>query len=224
MAHKNNILQELKDLGSVLATHDCQNVYEVPTGYFDGLEEKLMHGVRQSADFQTSQEELASLSSLLSGLKKELPYSVPEGYFENLGYEVATKVKTVATKVNTKTAAKVISIGTRRNWMRFAAAIVTGVIVLGGFFYLKKDVKPVDSGKAWAKVAQKVENLSDKELEEFVRLTDAGPSALSTQEIAKVLPEKTEELKDLLKDVSDTELQDFLDQTSNADESILMVN
>ncbi|MDP9230775.1 MAG: hypothetical protein M3O67_08900 [Bacteroidota bacterium] len=253
MAQINNILNELKDLGSVLANHTPQNVYEVPrgyfealadqlinrikaeatntaadelnylspfisklskkniysipAGYFDGLEERLMQEIREHADYETSKEELATLSPLINGLQKKSPYSVPQGYFENLVNEVSAK---------TKTKAKVISFGKKSTWLKYtAAAIIAGAISIAGFFYFKQGIKPSDPVKAWAKVEKKVQTVSDKDLEEFVQFSDAG---LNENDIAKVQPQKTDEVNELLKDVSDTDLQEFLDQTSDTEE------
>ena len=79
-----NAKDELNYLSPVLNNISKEMPYSVPVGYFNNLEEKLMHGVRESEDYLSAKEELESISPLLSGLKKEMPYSVPQQYFENL--------------------------------------------------------------------------------------------------------------------------------------------
>ncbi len=250
MTQKENILQELNELKSTLATVTPQNVYKVPLGYFDGLAaqvlcrvkameaknaveelgylstslnnisrqmpyavpagyfeglaEKSMQLVRESNDYQTAKEELETLSPLLSGLKKTMPYSVPQGYFESL-----------AEKRN-KPAAKIISI-TGRKWFRYAAAaVVTGVIVLAGFIYLisRNTVDPVEQPYAWVKKSFKKVDKAD--IDAFVKLAE---EEFNNQTSVASNPVKPEEIKELMKDVSDKEIQDFLDETAGLESS-----
>ncbi len=42
MAQSNNILEELKELNSLLADHPAVQVYAVPSGYFENLAEKVL--------------------------------------------------------------------------------------------------------------------------------------------------------------------------------------
>ena len=82
-----------------------------------------MQRISEHEDYQTSEEEIESLSPLLNSLKNKNPYSVPAGYFEML--------ETGADKKETK----VISI-TRRKWYRLAvAAVVIGVVAIGGLLF-----------------------------------------------------------------------------------------
>lgn len=82
MTQKDNILQELKELRSSLASAGFANVYQVPTGYFDNLAERVLNRVK-AMDATDAAEELKYLSPLLSSLSKEMPYSVPADFFNN---------------------------------------------------------------------------------------------------------------------------------------------
>ena len=253
MTQRDNILQELNELNSTLGTVDPQNVYTVPFGYFDGLatqilnrikalqaknaveelgylspalsnisrqvpydvpagffeglSEKVMELVRESSDYQTAKEELETLSPLLSGLKKTMPYSVPDGYFETLPEK------------RNKPAAKLVSI-TKRNVFRYAAAaMVTGIIVLAGFIYFntRNSVDPVDQPYAWVKKSLKKVDKAD--IDAFVNLADGDLTNLVVNS-----PVKPEEIKELMKDVTDKEIQDFLDETTvleNSEETMM---
>ncbi len=255
MTHKDNILRELNELKSMLATVNPQNVYTVPVGYFDGLavqvlnrikaleaknaaEEisylspslnnisrqmpyavptgyfegltgKLMELVREKNDSQTAKEELEILSPLLSGLKKTMPYTVPQGYFESL-----------AEKRN-KPVARVVSI-TQHRWFRYAAAaVVTGVVFLAGFLYFnsRNSFDPVEQPYAWVK--KSIKKVDKADIDAFVKLAD---QELNNQAALVSNPVKPEEIKELLKDVSDKEIQDFLDETTvteSSDETIM---
>ncbi len=83
MTRKENILQELNELNSTLATITSQNPYTVPVGYFDGLAARILNRIK-AIEAANAVEELGYLSPALSGISKQIPFSVPEGYFEGL--------------------------------------------------------------------------------------------------------------------------------------------
>ena len=236
MTQRDNILQELREIGSTLENEAPQNVYavppeyfetfsdqvlarlssplsndalknnaySVPENYFDGLEERLMQVIRESADYQTAKEELDGVSTLLSGLRKENPYSVPQGYFETLTAGIS------------KPKVKVISI-THRRWFKYAAAVVViGIITTSVSLFTGKkpsiDVRTNPSG--W--VAKNVKATPDQ-LDEFIKLADE--ESVKTAVANKT--EKPEEIKELMKDLSDKEVQDFLTETSVLDDKAL---
>jgi hypothetical protein len=192
-----NAVEELGYLSPSLSNISKQMPYAVPAGYFEGLAEKAMQLVRESNNYQTAKEELETLSPLLGGLNKKMPYSVPQGYFESL-----------AEKRN-KPAAKVVSI-THRRWFRYAAAaVVTGVVVLAGFIFInsRNSVDPVEQPYAWVK--KNINKVDKADIDAFVKLADAVATS----------PVKPEEIKELMKDVSDREIQDFLDETTVTENS-----
>ena len=239
MTQRNNILQELREICSTLENGAPQNVYTVPVGYFEtfsdevlarinsplsndalknnpyiipenyfnGLEEKLMQAVRESSDYQTSKEELESISPLLNGLKKQTPYSVPQGYFETLNAEIA-KPKT-----------KIISI-THRRWFKYAVAAVVVGIISTSIFLLQSKKSSIDIDKnpdAW--VAKNIKKVNTDQLDEFIKLADEENTAKTS--IANKV-DKPEDLKDLMRDVSDKEIQDFLKETSVLNDNSLL--
>jgi hypothetical protein len=213
-----NATEELGYLSPMLSNISKQMPYTVPAGYFEGLEKKLIPSVRESNDYlqmepfgQTATEELESISPLLSGLKKQTPvrpghpggpYTVPQGYFENLAADIRTQ--------GNKQETKVVSIGSRK-WFRYAAAaIITGVIVMAGFIFIKND--KVDAGTnshAW--VEKKLKKVSTEKIEEFIQLTDEEKSIVITDN-------KTQEVKELMKDVPENEIQSFLIDTELLDD------
>jgi len=174
--------------------------YTLPEGYFERLEETLLQTIQQSNDYQTAKEELETLSPLLSGLKKQLPFSIPQGYFENLSVG--------------KPETKIVSF-TSRKWFRYAAAaVITGVIALGGLMYFNsRKVDPVEQPYAWVK--KSIKKVDKADIDAFVKLAD---EELSNQVVTSA-PVKPEEIKELMKDVSDKEIQDFLDETDGAEDT-----
>jgi len=240
MTNRNTILNELAELGSSLANHDPQNIYPVPAGYFEGLADQIMIRIKaleatnakeelsylspflsnvsnetpysvpagffqdlsedvlkrisEHEDHQTSEEEIETLSPLLSGLKNKNPYSIPAGYFERLETGIEKKET------------KVISI-TKRRWYRLAvAAVVIGIVAVSGLaIFRSKQVDPNKNPQAWMKknIDKKVNK--DK-IDEFVKLAE--------DESINVAYEKDDvklsEIKELMKDVPEKEIEDFL--------------
>jgi hypothetical protein len=170
--------------------------YTIPAGYFEYLENNVLGTIHASDDYQDPKEELGTISPFLSGLKKQIPYSVPQGYFE--------------TVTPARPAVKVISLA-KRKWFRYAAAaMLTGLITLAGLLYFnsRNQLDPVEQPYAWIK--KSIKKVDNKTLDAFVKLADEelpAPADMAST------PVKPEEIKELLKDVSDKEIQEFLDET-----------
>ncbi|MBL7681951.1 MAG: hypothetical protein JNK00_01225 [Flavipsychrobacter sp.] len=81
MNSANDIIQELRGLGSKLADMPRTLPYEVPTGYFDAFAGGIMHFVQADAADEP-----------LLQLPKTMPFEVPDGYFDSLTGEVLAKV------------------------------------------------------------------------------------------------------------------------------------
>jgi len=193
--------EELDYLYPELNTISKEPLYSVPTGYFNELSESLMIGVRSHEDYQTSDEELSSLSPLLSSIGKQNPYSVPEGYFENFG-------KDVNLNSYKKPAAKTVSM-VNRKWFRFAAAaVVIGFIALTGISLFFNKTVPVSNTQEW--VEKNMKKVSTDDINNFIQSADEESSQNS---IVTTAP-KTTDIQDLMKDVSDKDIQDFLNKTN----------
>jgi len=195
--------EELLILSEMLGHLPKQMPYAVPAGYFEGLAERALESVQKSNDYQTANEELASLSPLLSGLKKEMPYEVPAGYFEGITKDITEK---------SKPETKVVSLGSR-SWFRYAAAaVVTGVIILGSFMIFNNEkIDPASDSHAWVK--KSIKKVSTDKLEEFIELVEDEKSVASNSTV------KQEEIKELIKDIPDSEIQNFLNETDILDGS-----
>jgi hypothetical protein len=198
-----DVNEETEGLSPLLNQADRKTPYSVPDGYFSGLEEKLMQGIREHADYQTSKEELASISPMLSIISKKPLYSVPGGYFENL-----------APAKEKKQEAKVISLRSRK-WHRYAAAAVFAGIIFTGIVVLltQKNIDPNNNPHAW--VEKKMKKVDTEEINNFVILADDEANSKETV----VAVDKSVEVKDLMKDISDKEIQQFLDETDYEDDA-----
>ena len=242
-SHK-TIQEELASLNSTLPPVK-KPVFTVPDGYFENFSHTVLKKVKE-LEANSVDLELAGLSSLLSGLSKQMPYSVPENYFSSLANEIPvligneslpsilqeTRSKNpyqvpdgyfeqlpaiIINKVHSS-GAKVVSMGSSR-WIRFAAAaIVIGILVLGSILYFRQSevADPAWGPQNW--VAENLKSVSDKDLEEFVQAT-ALPQAGSSG-----TAKSTVEVRSMLTDVSDGELDDFLAAVPTDDDELILIN
>ncbi len=193
---------ELAALSSLIAGISKQMPYAVPAGYFEGVEKKLEQ-VISGYEFQTAAEELEELSPLLAGLKNKTTYTIPEGYFEKTPEIVETPVVEIK--------AKVVTITSRR-WFRYAAAaVVIAFVATIGFVVLNKDRKIDPSEKSFAWIKKNMKKVSTDDITEFVELAGAGAVDVVKSET------RDEIMSNLLKDVSEKEIQDFLNDTQAAE-------
>ncbi|HET9826490.1 MAG TPA: hypothetical protein VFP87_14220 [Chitinophagaceae bacterium] len=241
---KNDIIQELNNLGSSLAHLSRENVYTVPLGYFDSFEQTLqnivwisslpkacpyqvptdyfdqlaehvMKAIRNHPDYQTSQEEISSISPLLGSLNRRPVYSVPEGYFANL--QVGESEGHAMPNV--------ISLN-RRRWFRYAAAaVIVAVVALTGLMiYNGNSAKHSDAaGKAplanFEKEVKKIDDL--KSTESLIDFMDAGLNEKALASNRKAT--KSDDVQQLLKDIPTDELKEFSEQSKDI-EDVMMTN
>ncbi|GAC1449416.1 MAG: hypothetical protein NVSMB7_11460 [Chitinophagaceae bacterium] len=201
-----NAKEELELISPLLGQIGKKTPFTSPEGYFTDFSDNIMAGVKA---IEFVNEELENLSPTMIDLKNRHVYEVPEGYFDATVSAILHKVK--------QQPAKVIAIGFRKKIMRYAAAaVVTGIIVLAGYLYSgKKSVtgSVPDIAKATAAIP-------DQEMESFlnnntVALADIGTDTVNT---AMVNDSSTnaDDTKDLLANISDEELQQYMDQRPEA--------
>lgn len=188
---------ELSVLSPLLRSIGKKMPFEAPAGYFAGLEDKLLSGT-QAID--AANEELENLPPILAGLQHTQVYSVPAGYFEQLPAVILGRVQSAAKP------AKVVSFGTRRFMQYAVAAVVVGLIAVSAFWFAGPFVKtPTEA------VASKVEKLSEDELQNYLE-TQTAPMPASDL-LAVHRPEiEAADLSGLLENVSDEEIQRYLEQ------------
>ena len=142
MYSNDTIQNELKELNSILAGISNENVYTVPTGYFEVLSHDILLGIKEqtiaAADISTvpagyfdgladtimgkikagADEEPA----FLADLKGINVYRVPQGYFDDLATSIVNKLHQPA---------KVVVMEKRSSFFRYAAAaVITGIMGL----------------------------------------------------------------------------------------------
>lgn len=251
MAQQNTILQELNELKSSLGSQLIAHPYQVPAGYFEGFAASMLNRIK-ALKARSVSEELDLLAPGLTGLPKTMPYAVPAGYFENLEgallamvrpevspaeelgsispllgslkkqvpYSVPAGYFDQAPAIPEQQPQAVVVSFTKRSWFRYAAAaVITGVVLLAGLLYFGNN-KPATAEQVIAKVTKDVKKMNDVQQDNLIELLNTGNSGTET---AKVNTPKTNELKDLLKDVSDEELKDFQQQSEDI-EDVMMTN
>jgi hypothetical protein len=75
MQGKENISEELRQVSGLVADISRKELFEVPTGYFEGFAGKVLELVRAG--------EAVELSPALSGVRRLSVYTAPAGYFED---------------------------------------------------------------------------------------------------------------------------------------------
>ncbi|HEX2847378.1 MAG TPA: hypothetical protein VHN59_12575 [Chitinophagaceae bacterium] len=180
--------EELANLSLLLAGISRQSPYTVPADYFTSLDPSIAFYEDMSAE-----EELEQISPLLGSLSKQHPFTVPEGYFENPSMPV----------IEEKKEAPVVRMAPRK-WFKYAiAASITAIVALGTVLLLNQQSTPGVNKQPYAWVEKNMKKVSTEDISKFVDLADdAAPDIAKTSTSA--------DIKNLLKNVSDKEIQDFL--------------
>ena len=207
MNNRTAIKDELNELNSLLPLEKGPEVYSVPAGYFEGFAESVVQ--RLKIDSLSSSEELEEIAPFLASLPKEMPFSVPDGYFESLPGIILKKVSSRE--------AKVIPISSSRKWMPYAvAAMVAGIIAVSSVLYFGNNNQAIDpASESYEWVATNLKNVPNKELDEFINTTYISSSALANTNAS----DKTE-VRKLLKDISDSEINKFLEEIPIGNEDL----
>lgn len=101
------------------------NTQSVPEGYFDNFADNLLAKLKSTSIENRSETEETELPAIFASISKEMPYQVPTGYFEA---DIKIPAKEEAPKQG-----KVVPIGSKRNWFKYAAAIVAiGLLITIG--------------------------------------------------------------------------------------------
>ncbi|HUQ66645.1 MAG TPA: hypothetical protein VM101_10840 [Flavitalea sp.] len=203
------ISDELKNVAPTLANIDFQHTYQVPHGYFDSFPERILLRIRLE-NAGSAAEELQIISPLLSGLSKKMHFTTPQGYFETLAPAI-----TLVKKEQEHKAGRVIKMFQPQRTLRVAAAAVTiGIISLAAWFFMKSP-----SGRQYAtktdieiqkELKNKVGELSEKELSNFIE----GSTVITSYDNTNIEDIGEEDVKLMLADISDQELEKFVDQNA----------
>lgn len=150
---------------SLLIVAGKQMPQDVPQGYFDTLSDSILSKIKAQQSIQTVAEELNELSPVLAGLSKENLYEVPAGYFENLSAGITEKT----------TETKVVSMFSRKVWIRYAAAAVLfGMIAFGINFFISQSTisgPDIPIAKTEEQINKELAKISDEEIINYLKMT-----------------------------------------------------
>jgi len=208
MNRRKEIPDELKNIAPSLAGIDFQQPYKVPAGYFEDLPEQIMLRIRLE-DAGSPQEELEIISPFLGGLSKKMPFSTPEGYFDTLTPAIR------GTENENREPARVVKMFQPRKTFRLAAAAVTiGIIGIAAWLFMHEPATNQYATKTDTEVQKelktKVGEISENELANFV---EANTNILFT-DTTGVAEIGEDDVRLMLADVPDKELEQYLDQNS----------
>ena len=201
--------EELELLSPLLGQIGKKNPFTPPDGYFNEFSDNIVAGVKAVAFVN---QELENLSPTMLSLKNKQVYEVPDGYFDTTIAAIFDKIK--------QPPAKVIKIGFGKKIMRYAAAaVVVGIIAISTYVISSKPGKiagPVTSIKpAWDSAV--VAKIPDQEMESFLNANTGSLADVSTVDDNTF---NQNDIKDLLADISDEELQQYLEQHGSTPNSI----
>lgn len=184
--------EELETLSPLLSGLGKKMPFSTPDNFFEELSDNAVSGAK-AIDFVNV--ELENLSPLMSSLKDKQVYETPAGYFDQLPRQILQKVKSQP--------ARVVSMNFTRRVVRYAAAaVVAGLVVAAAWLYIG------NSGTEESIVG--IEQISDDALESFIE-TDQGTPGDATM-LAVNSEINPEDLKEMLVDISDEELEKYADQ------------
>lgn len=158
-----NIVRELEEISTAVASVPAETPYRVPAGYFDTLPEVILANVIARASDETAIVELSG---------KQPVFEVPDGYFEGLADEILAKLpeqaeqtaaeelgllspflasapkntpyqvpphyfETLKIDITTEEqpVAKVVSMNRTRLWVRFAAAAALLLMITSSLYF-----------------------------------------------------------------------------------------
>lgn len=195
--------EETKALSPLLAALERKTPFSVPAGYFNELPANTTDGARA---IDLVNEELENLSPMMSHLRTVQPYEVPAGYFESLD-------QTMLEKLSQPKGGKLIPMSGARKWMRYAAAAaVAGLIFIGA---MKIFSGSKDTGKL-----PELAGISDTAIIKYLEQQNGDPVPVIAETSGNDVNFTASDMKDMLADISDDELQKYVDQQVTGETTI----
>lgn len=175
---------------------------DVPQGYFDTLPESILSKIKEQSGLSVA-EELKELSPLLAGISKSNVFEVPDGYFETLSVY----------RTDQSTTTSVVTMYSRKVWLRYAAAaVVFALIAFGISLFIKQPAtenSPVTTAVYAPKTEQQINTelaqITDEEIISYLKLTADSKDA---ETMAALVDE--EQLPDEAQYMDDVFLESFM--------------
>ena len=200
---REDVAEELARISPVVSRISRENPYRLPDGYF------------------------AEVSPILSVLKDKTTYLAPEGYFDYLPAEAtATVMAATIAKDGGKADAKVVAIGSRGkgHWWRYAGVAAAACLILvfswpqlhTGFSNINGG--KTDGGQGTVDIAQSLHKVSDQEILNYLDDQNSILAEPVSNNTAATLDMNDSDIKTLLGDVPDGELQQYMEEHGRAND------
>jgi hypothetical protein len=189
--------QEINLLSPTLSKLEKKGPFRVPEGYFHETPSNVVAGIK-ALDFVNS--ELEIVSPQLLALKDLQVFTAPDGYFEALPAQILGKIKP---------GGKVVTGNFLRQVKRFAAAAaVIGVMAIGLLVFNRRQESNLASDTVATELDSSIKHISDAALITYIENNDA---AIPEPANGSVTNMQQADLKEMLADVSDRDLETYLE-------------
>src|SRR5687768_12569424 len=198
--------EEITLLSPLLSKLEKSGPFSVPEGYFQETPSNVVAGVK-ALDFVHSELEIVSPGLL--ALKDRQVFTVPDGYFPALPAQILQKVKP---------AGKVIAGNFRRQVTRFAAAAaIIGLMAIGLLMFNRKSETNLASNTLATELDSSLKNISDAAIINYIENNDVAIPEPANGSVANM---QQEDLKEMLADVSDRDLETYLQAYGISEENL----
>ena len=217
--------------------------FSVPEGYFDGFAASVLSRIKTGTaanapvSEETASAELARLSPTVSRISRETPYKLPEGYFDEQSpiLTVAHDQPTFRVPANyfaglpetilEKVAAPAAPSGKvlKGNWWKYSSVASIAACLILIFSWPSVDSK-INSGSAVVETTHGLEKLSDQEILAYLDdqhdalNVSAANSTAALDPGAASLDINEGDVKSLLGEVTDNDLQQYMDEHGKGDD------
>jgi len=200
-----SIEEELARISPIVSRITRENPYWLPEGYF------------------------AEVSPILSILKDKTTYLAPEGYFDYLpAAATATVMAATIVKGGAKAGAKVVAIGSRGkgHWWRYAGVAAAACLILvfswpqlhTGFSHISGGKTDGGQHQGTVDIAQSLHKVSDQEILNYLDDQNSILAEPVSNNTATTLDMNDSDIKTLLGDVPDGELQQYMEEHGRAND------
>jgi|SRR5215831_3416773 len=176
------------------------NPYTIPVGYFESLPDAIISKIK--SDRIQVHNELLEVAPLLNTIKKDNIFSLPEGYFENLSPISQTR----------KRVSNVVSIRSNvGKWVTYAAAAsVLFIIAVSSYVFVSIHSK---NAQEHLTVEQRIAQLNEQEIINYLKDNVDG---FTSADLIPANDNQDPEIQNLLQNVSDQDIQNYLDDYEEA--------
>ena len=190
--------------------------FSVPEGYFDGLSANILSKIKETED-ESVIAELQNISPLLAGFERKIPFSVPEKYFENL--DICSAI--ISTPKET---GRVVSMGTRKRWINYAAAAVITAVLAGSVYFFIQLTGNTDPGTSNPMAQNEIPvkdslEVSPEALSSFLSQTEGivademlEMETITGQKDLAILSITENTIQEILHDLPDQAIQEYMSE------------